>query len=218
MLLFSALLKLAIAALLLPTQVAAFYFYSNGERRCFHKELSKGTLLQGKFSVKAYDDGIQSYRDTNPQEFDVSIEVEEVFDDYHRVMHRKGVSGEISLLALDSGEHRICVQAQPNSWMGKSKTKINLDFEIGSDTQLDSKQKTVVDSLHQKVNILNDKVLSIRREQKLVREREAQFRDISESVNSHAMWWSVFQLVVLVLTCVWQMRHLRTFFVKQKVL
>ncbi|GCE99870.1 emp24p/erv25p- protein [Zygosaccharomyces mellis] len=216
--LFSTLLKLAIVALLFPSQIAAFYFYSNGERRCFHKELSKDTLLQGKYSVKVYDDGIQSYRDTNPQEFDVSLEAEEVFDDYHRVMHRRGVSGELSLLALDSGEHRICIQAQPNSWMGQTKTKINLDFEIDSDVKLDSKQKTVVDSLHQKINILNDKVLAIRREQKLVREREAQFRDISESVNSHAMWWSVFQLVVLVLTCIWQMRHLRTFFVKQKVL
>lgn len=213
-----ALFHIGLIALLFPTQVAAFYYYSSGERKCFHKELSKGTLLQGKYNVQAYDDGLKAYRDTNTQEYDVAIDVEEVFDDYHRVMHQKGVVGELNLLALDSGEHRICIEAQPTKWLGTSKTKINLDFEIGSDVQLDSKQKTVVDSLHQKVNILNDKVTAIRREQKLVREREAHFRDISESVNSHAMWWSVIQLVVLLLTCIWQMRHLRTFFVKQKVL
>ncbi|AQZ17122.1 ERP1 (YAR002C-A) and ERP6 (YGL002W) [Zygosaccharomyces parabailii] len=218
MMLLHALFEIALFALIFPTQVAAFYFYSNGERKCFHKELSKGTLLEGTYNVQSYDDGLQAYKDANSQDYDVSVDVEEVFDDYHRVMHQKGVAGNLKLLALDSGEHRICIEAQPKKWLGNSKTKINLDFEIGSDVQLDSKQKTVVDSLHQKVNILNDKVAAIRREQKLVREREAQFRDISESVNSHAMWWSVIQLVVLLLTCIWQMRHLRTFFVKQKVL
>lgn len=218
MLLFSVLLQLAVVTLLFPSQVAAFYFYSNGERRCFHKELSKDTLLQGKYNVKAYDDGTQSYVDTNSQEFDVSLEVEEVFDNDHRIIRQKGVSGELRLLASDSGEHRICIQAQPKSWMSKSKTRIDLDFEVGSDGQFGTKEKTVTDSLHQKINILNDKVHAVKREQQLVREREAQFRDISESVNSHAMWWSVFQFVVLILTCIWQMRHLRTFFVKQKVL
>lgn len=53
------------------------------------------------------------------------------------------------------------------------------------------------------------KVEDIRREQQYQREREADFRNLSEVLNSRAVWYSVAQIVVLVVTCAWQLRHLR---------
>lgn len=203
-----------------PSVATAFYFYSNGgDRKCFHKELSKGSLLQGKYNVQFYDDGLKSYRDANAQEFDVLVDINETFDDQDKGMHQKGApKGDFTFIALDSGEHKICIQPQATRWLSKGKTKVEIEFEVGTDTKLDSKKRSTVELLHKKINILNDKVMEIRREQKLVREREAKFRDVSESVNSHAMSWTIIQLIVLGATCAWQMRHLRTFFVKQKVL
>ena len=83
---------------------------------------------------------------------------------------------------------------------------------------LDMQRKETLESLHGKVSILNSKIVDIRREQQLMREREESFRDISESVNSRAMWWTVTQVTLLIIICVWQMKSLRSFFVKQKVL
>ncbi len=56
-------------------------------------------------------------------------------------------------------------------------------------------------------------MLIIRDEQ----EREAEFRDQSESTNARVVRWTLLQLLILGLTCVWQLSHLRAFFIKQKL-
>jgi len=48
-------------------------------------------------------------------------------------------------------------------------------------------------------------------------EREAEFRDQSESTNSRVVRWTIIQLVILAVTCAWQLSHLRAFFIKQKL-
>ena len=68
--------------------------------------------------------------------------------------------------------------------------------------------------------------------------REANFRELSESTNARVLWWSIgqvraspvappvtplsltmhpLQAVVLVLTGVWQLRHLKSFFEAKKL-
>lgn len=49
------------------------------------------------------------------------------------------------------------------------------------------------------------------------KEREAEFRDQSESTNSRVVRWTLIQLAVLGVTCAWQLSHLRSFFIKQKL-
>jgi hypothetical protein len=56
---------------------------------------------------------------------------------------------------------------------------------------------------------LNIKIEDIRREQQYQREREADFRDLSETTNSRAVFYSIAQIAVLLSTCAWQLRHLR---------
>lgn len=48
-------------------------------------------------------------------------------------------------------------------------------------------------------------------------EREAEFRDQSESTNARVIRWMIIQLIVLGGTCAWQLSHLRSFFIKQKL-
>ena len=50
-----------------------------------------------------------------------------------------------------------------------------------------------------------------------LQEREAEFRDQSELTNSRVVRWSILQLIVLGITCAWQLTHLRAFFIKQKL-
>jgi len=51
----------------------------------------------------------------------------------------------------------------------------------------------------------------------LLQEREAEFRDQSESANARVVRWTILQLVVLGATCAWQLNHLKGFFQKQKL-
>jgi hypothetical protein len=66
-----------------------------------------------------------------------------------------------------------------------------------------------VSDLAGKIRDLNGKLEEIRREQQYQREREADFRDLSEATNSRAVWYIVAEILVLVVTCAWQLRHLR---------
>lgn len=42
--------------------------------------------------------------------------------------------------------------------------------------------------------------------------REAEFRDTSESTNSRVVWWSIAQTSILVAAGLWQITHLKNFF------
>ena len=66
-----------------------------------------------------------------------------------------------------------------------------------------------ISDLAGKVRELNQKLEDIRREQQYQREREADYRDLSEATNARAVWYSVAQIVVLIGTCAWQLRHLK---------
>ncbi|KAH0622990.1 hypothetical protein JD844_030875 [Phrynosoma platyrhinos] len=47
--------------------------------------------------------------------------------------------------------------------------------------------------------------------------REERFRMTSESTNQRVLWWSIAQTVILILTGIWQMRHLKSFFEAKKL-
>jgi hypothetical protein len=51
----------------------------------------------------------------------------------------------------------------------------------------------------------------------LYQEREAEFRDQSETTNGRVVRWTLMQLAVLSAACAWQLSHLRSFFIKQKL-
>lgn len=176
----------------------------------------EGTLLVGKYKVEPADNNQGSF---NSEKLGINVYIEEVFDNDHRVVNQKGpVTGDFTFTALDSGEHRICLQPQFGGWFAKINTKITFDIEVGDDTILDSKKSKKVLSLNEKVKSLNRKLESIKNEELLIRERETEFRDTSERVNSKAVKYTVVQVLILVLVGVYQMYHLKGFFVKQKLL
>lgn len=72
--------------------------------------------------------------------------------------------------------------------------------------------QTHVTTLSSKIRELNSKVADIQREQRYMREVEANFRDASERTNTRAVWWSLLQIAVLIGAAVWQMRHLKVSF------
>uniref|UniRef100_A0A8C4RAX4 Transmembrane p24 trafficking protein 4 n=1 Tax=Eptatretus burgeri TaxID=7764 RepID=A0A8C4RAX4_EPTBU len=47
--------------------------------------------------------------------------------------------------------------------------------------------------------------------------REERFRQTSESTNQRVLWWSIAQTIILLLTGIWQMRHLKSFFEAKKL-
>ncbi|PTD03357.1 Protein ERP1 [Fusarium culmorum] len=150
----------------------------------------------------------------------------EIFDNDHRVVSQRGLaSGRFTFSAADAGDHKICFTPSSSSgrtsWLSAKNPnggiKLTLDLVIGETNQIESSDKGKIQDITSRVKDLNARLADIRREQVFQREREAEFRDQSESTNARVIRWIVIQLIVLGITCTWQLSHLRSFFIKQKL-
>ncbi|KAF4553315.1 emp24/gp25L/p24 family/GOLD-like protein 3 [Elsinoe fawcettii] len=215
---------LAVSATLL-SQATALHFYLDGpSQKCFLEELPKDTLVVGHYQASLFNEHSQTY-DTN-SDMGIYISVDEVFDNDHRIVSQKGsAKGKFTFSAADSGDHKICFQPVNvhmssglfGSGHQRGNIKFELDMAIGETSKIEASDKEKMGDLVSRVKDLNARLQDIRREQIFQREREAEFRDLSETVNARAVRWTLIQLAVLGVTCAWQLSHLRAFFIKQKL-
>ncbi|KAI1008030.1 hypothetical protein K3495_g205 [Podosphaera aphanis] len=205
--------------------VQSFFFFVDGNHpKCFYEELAKGILVVGEYTAEEFDPKTQKW--TKHDGLTNSITVDEVFDRDHRVISQRGSSsGRFTFSAADSGEHRICFTPSSTSgntgWLSTSNhqggIKLTLDLAVGHTSAIEHSDNGKILNIVQRVQDLNQRLGDIRREQIWQREREAEFRDQSEATNSRVVKWTLLQLVVLGITCTWQLSHLRSFFIKQKL-
>ncbi|EOO00365.1 putative transmembrane emp24 domain-containing protein 9 protein [Phaeoacremonium minimum UCRPA7] len=211
--------------LALSSVAQALYFYIDGTTpKCFFEELPKDTLVVGHYTAEEWDDHRQAW--WKHDGISIYISVDEVFDNDHRVVSQRGSSaGRFTFTAAEAGDHKICFTPSSNS--GKSNwlsvlspnggIKLSLDLAIGETSAIESSDKDKLEDIQSRIKDLNMRLQDIRREQVFQREREAEFRDQSESTNARVIRWIIIQLVVLGATCAWQLSHLRSFFIKQKL-
>lgn len=206
-----------IVLLALIQQALGLHFYLGGDKeRCFYQDLPQNTILATQHNAWELEESSGNWVRTDS--LAIQIRIEESFDNNHRVAFQKlNAKGDFVFTAADSGEHRICYKALSGSWYHPRKVKMDIDFAIGEGSSMDSKNTNKITNLAERVQLLNNKLVLIRREQSLLREREMLFRDTSEETNSRVVKWTFIQLLVLGATCAWQLNHLRSFFVKQKL-
>lgn len=121
---------------------------------------------------------------------------------------RGPAEGKFAFTSHEAGDHQICLSSASSS-ADAPQVRMHLDVVIGEARPDNSaKDRAHITDLAGRVRLLNDRLRDIRKEQQYQREREAAFRDLSEQTNSRAVWWSIVQGVVLVLTGAWQLRSL----------
>ncbi|KAL6242038.1 emp24p/erv25p-related protein [Rhinocladiella similis] len=216
--------------LLAPSQ--ALYLYLDGTSpKCFYEDLPKDTLVVGTYKAEAYSPATSSFLTTS--DLAIQVTVDEVFDNDHRVVTQTTTSSDtfskFTFTAADPGLHRLCftpsgpAAISVGGWFSGAAgstiggVKLTLDMAIGATSKIESEDKSKIDNIVSKVRELNGRLTDIRREQVFQREREAEFRDQSETTNAKIVRWTLIQLGVLGVTCAWQLSHLRSFFIKQKL-
>lgn len=218
-------MKCFLPLLSLASAAQALYFFVDGATpKCFFEELPKDTLVVGHYSAEEYDDRVNAWQQHSG--INIFISVDEVFDNNHRIVSQRGSSsGRFTFTSHESGDHKICFV--PSSTSGRSSwlsshgpnggIKMKLDLAIGESGAIESSDKDKLQDIASSVKDLIARLHDIRREQVFQREREAEFRDQSEATNSRVIRWIIIQLVVIGVTCAWQLSHLRSFFIKQKL-
>ncbi|KAI8608095.1 emp24/gp25L/p24 family/GOLD-domain-containing protein [Chytriomyces sp. MP71] len=212
---------LGLISLLLVSAANAVYFVLEGvEQKCFTEELPKDTTVLGKYSASVWKDDARTYV---AEPLTIIISVESV-KERHKILNQKGnAAGKFTFTTSDMGEHLICITVTggPNQgWFSHSKTKIEFDVIFGdvahSDTALGTKSE--IEDITTRVRSLKYTVSNILNEQKYQRDREAEFRDFSESINVKVVRWTLVQIFFLLLTGYLQTRYLKQFLVSKKII
>ncbi|KAI0272638.1 emp24/gp25L/p24 family/GOLD-domain-containing protein [Gloeopeniophorella convolvens] len=210
--------SLPLCLLLFLSTVNALHFYLDAnEKRCFIEEVPSDTVLEGHYRALEWNEQSQEYKIND--ELGITVEVTEV-ETGHSVVNTRGPSdGRFTFTSHDSGDHSICLSTNYSStWFGPmAHIRLHLDVVVGSTKPDSDHDRGHISSLASRIRDLNMKIEDIRREQQYQREREADFRDLSEVTNSRAVWYSIAQISVLLVTCAWQLRHLRRFFEDRKM-
>ncbi|EGG17311.1 emp24/gp25L/p24 family protein [Cavenderia fasciculata] len=203
---------------------------NGGVVKCYIEENPKDTLLVGKFTLEdmnpqngVVNSGLGTYRNIEADKMNEFIALTVLVTDPEKrevLSKTMGSTGRFAFQTAMGGEYKICVSTNPSKWFGPQvKTRLHLDIQVGANAN-DYEEIAKVEHLNNleiSVKRLNDRVTQIRKEQSYQKGREVVFRNTSESTNSRVMWWSVLQLIILVLTGMWQMRHLKSFFKAKKL-
>lgn len=193
---------------------------TGGQKRCFLEELPKDTLVSGQYKAEEKSSSDPSQWAVNPDS-KVQITVEEIFDNDHMVVNQRGsFHGKFTFTAAEDGVHRLCFQIMSSGgWFSSTQTKFHLNLAIGQAGELSLPDASPGgdNEISRRIRELKKRMLDIKREQVFQRTREAQLRDMSENANSRVIKYSIIQVIVLGITCAWQLTHLGTFFKKQKI-
>jgi len=199
------------------TTAQSLHFYLDAsERRCFIEELPTDTVVEAHYRALEWSKDQQAY--VNNPNLGIQVDVEEM-ESSHSVVRTRGPSdGRFTFTAHEAGDHSICLGTNYSTGWFEANTHIRLylDIVVGTTKPNVEQDRSHVSQLVSKIRDLNSKLEDIRREQQFQREREAGYRDLSEATNSKAVWYSIAQIAVLIVTCMWQLRHLRNFFEDRK--
>lgn len=203
---------LAVFGLVAFANALHFYLDAN-EKRCFIEELPTDTVVEGHYRALEWSDSTQAYVE-NP-ELGILVDVAEA--DGHQVVRSRGpFDGRFTFTSHETGDHSICLSTNYSSWFSSTHIRLYLDLTVGTTKPDLEHDRNHVTEVANRLRDLNNKLEDIRREQQYQREREADFRNLSETTNARAVWYTLAQIAVLVVTCTWQLRHLKNFFEDRK--
>ena len=118
------------------------------------------------------------------------------------------------------GDYLICYAVANPRWGGtprKVKVQSRIDFGEHAIDYTELAKQEHMSAIELEIRKCSDKLKSIRSEHGYQVKREELFRDTSESTNSRVMWWTLFQTLILTVSAVYQIYHLKSFFKSKKL-
>ncbi|KAM6234954.1 transmembrane emp24 domain-containing protein 4 [Porphyrio hochstetteri] len=213
-------LRAAVAVLVAAWGAQGLYFHiGETEKRCFIEEIPDETMVIGNYRTQLWDKQSESFLPSTPG---LGMHVEVKDPDGKVVLSRQyGSEGRFTFTSHTPGEHQICLHSNSTrmALFAGGKLRVHLDIQVGEHTnnypEIAAKDKLT--ELQLRARQLLDQVEQIQKEQNYQRYREERFRMTSESTNQRVLWWSIAQTIILILTGIWQMRHLKSFFEAKKL-
>jgi len=220
---------LCVTLCLLHTTSAVFFYLESSER-CFFEEVEKDTLVVGHYNVRNMDDARANYDESarygrappaGSDSHQLAITVA-VRDPSGRVLFaQKGdESHRFAFTSHTAGIHTICVRPTTGgSWFsGSKKVAVDFDLDIG-EMALDFKEiirSEHFSELEGKIFKLKHAVHDVMQNQAYLKKREERFRNTTASTHSQALFWSLLQITVMILSSAAQMYCFKSSFASSR--
>jgi len=120
--------------------------------------------------------------------------------------------GRYSFTAHLTGTYTFCFS---NAMSAVTPKTVDLSVTVGQVSEMekgDVASDAEVSPLSAAVIQLSDAITAISNDQRYLKMREEAHRNTNESTNERVLWWSMFEIVVLLSMSIWQIYYLRRFF------
>mmetsp|Transcript_17775 Transcript_17775/g.35097 ORF Transcript_17775/g.35097 Transcript_17775/m.35097 type:complete len:209 (+) Transcript_17775:272-898(+) len=173
------------------------------EERCIFDILRKDQLATGEFEVQA---------DSEDVSMDVHVRGpngEEIFSKRSAKVSKFGFTAE------HSGEHSFCL---------RNKDMVNREVSVKFRSGVEAKDLTEIVQRHHlkplsaEVIRIQETIRAVRQELTALKQREAEMRDMNESINSRVTLFSFFSVAVVGSLGVWQIIYLKSYFQRKKLI
>uniref|UniRef100_A0A6B2G747 Transmembrane emp24 domain-containing protein eca (Trinotate prediction) n=1 Tax=Myxobolus squamalis TaxID=59785 RepID=A0A6B2G747_MYXSQ len=215
------LIKLSIFLSLISNSFSFYFYLKEDEQRCFSEDLPADTTLTGHYSVQQKSMTSKKYEESELLGINVIVTQNDA-----RTLLSKFYSKTGRFLFNSDHEgstYTICIIAQSSMSHDQKRTMdphimVKLEFSSGDRPVEENIAKEKMNSLELHVVELIDQTDHIIKEQNFQKKREITFRAISSKTSNRVLFWAAFQVVVLILASLWQIHHLRKFFVSKKIM
>ncbi|KAF2076749.1 hypothetical protein CYY_001938 [Polysphondylium violaceum] len=119
------------------------------------------------------------------------------------------MKGRQSFVAAESGAYKLCFNNEMSRFTAKV---VSFSWTVEDSNNNDIAKGDSLTPMDQSIQKIERTLQSIIHEQKRLRYREQANRDTSESTNGRVVWWSIAEVVVLVVMGVAQIWYLRRWF------
>ncbi|EPZ36590.1 hypothetical protein ROZALSC1DRAFT_30800 [Rozella allomycis CSF55] len=171
------------------------------DKACFFETLKKGDKMGVNFQVE------------HGGNLDIDLKINGPFDELIHAEYKQYAAG-FHFVAENDGKHTYCFFNEQAS-NGDKRVSFSVSgapyFGKLNPDKKDSKDD-LLNPLDREIRELTHGLRTIKDEQMYIVARERAHRDTAESTNSRVLWWSIFQLGMLIGVCYWQIYYLKQFF------
>ncbi|KAI6646409.1 Transmembrane emp24 domain-containing protein eca-like [Oopsacas minuta] len=202
---------------LISPNLCLYFHIQEKEEKCFIEEIPIETPVIGSYKIETFNNHIQAWEKA---EHPIGMHVTITGPDRKVIQSRDfSTEGRFSFTSNYPGEHSICLRSTTDQWFAGIKLRIHLDLQSGEHAvnydEVATKEKLT--DMQLRMRKLLEHVEQINREQDYQRLREERFRYTSESTNARVLWWSLGQVIIVLVIGFLQMRHLKSFFEAKKL-
>ncbi|GLD92582.1 hypothetical protein PINS_up001141 [Pythium insidiosum] len=207
--------RLLLALALLHVADALFFFVTEETHRCFLADVPAQTTFHAEYESPDTSDTLRTVVAVYAPSGDPAKP--------NKLMKKEVTTskGAVPYTSTQNGEHWVCVSLDSAEYAMPQGTKMRFVLRIAMGPSKkeyqDLARKGHMDDLQLEVLKLRDRVSAIQRNQDYIKTKRQLLQTRIESNNSKAMWVSIVQIGMLLITAFFQVQHLRQFFHKKKL-